>query len=326
VLAHRHRRIDARGAQRGNPARENAEERHHRRNDGECHRIVRLHAEEQALHQAESTIDESCQIVIVRHAERQLLLRPARHPVQRIARVLTLVSLLAAASFTSAAAQSELLSRTASIAGTVRDSVSGRAPGRTSVCTFFPVGRSYLESRCATVDTLGAYRLDSLPARRLRVSVQCQTVRGPTWKELAADSLGLTGNVVARRDWTVSVAGCDTRLVRRVSGIFRGHYTPGFESSKFVPCAADAWFIPADSLDAYSYDARRAWATLPKGLGERLAWPDAPRDSHGNPRYYVRWRGTVVGPGSFGHMGVSPFEFFVDSVLELRAPAAKDCR
>src|SRR5690348_2678733 len=88
----------------------------------------------------------------------------------RIARALTLVCLLAAAWFTSAAAQSEPLPRTASIAGTVRDSASGRAPSKTSVCTFFPVGRSYLESRCATVDTLGAYRLDSLPARRLRVS------------------------------------------------------------------------------------------------------------------------------------------------------------
>ena len=48
----RHRWIDARGPERGNPARENADERHHRRYRDECERIVRLNAEQQALHQA----------------------------------------------------------------------------------------------------------------------------------------------------------------------------------------------------------------------------------------------------------------------------------
>jgi hypothetical protein len=114
--------------------------------------------------------------------------------------------------------------------------------------------------------------------------------------------------------------------VRRVAGIFQGHYTPGFESSDFVPCSADGWFIPGDSLEAYKYDARRAWVTWPQSVGDGVKWPDAPRDSYGNPRYYVRWRGTVVGPGHYGHMGVSPFEFVVDAVLELRPPTAKDCR
>ncbi len=129
-----------------------------------------------------------------------------------------------------------------------------------------------------------------------------------------------------RHDWIVSSAGCDLRPLRQVSRIFTGHYTPGFESSKFVPCANDAWFVPTDSLDLYPYDAKEAWVTWRDAANQQVKWPDAPRDEYKNPTYYVRWRGTLVGPGRYGHLGVSPFQFFVDSVLLLRAPTKNDCR
>jgi len=131
---------------------------------------------------------------------------------------------------------------------------------------------------------------------------------------------------MVRRNWVVSPAGCDLRPVRRVTGIFRGRYTPGFEASEFVPCKADAWFIPTDSLATYPYDAKNAWVTWSTFRNPELKWPPAPKDEYGNPVYYVRWRGTVVGPGRYGHMGVAPFQFFVDSVFELRASRKKDCQ
>jgi len=157
----------------------------------------------------------------------------------------------------------------------------------------------------------------------MRISVHCETIRTLS-KSLASDSV-LLANVRLRRDWTVGTEGCDPRPVRRVSGTFSGHYTPGFESSKFVPCPSSEWFIPADSLDAYPYDARRAWVRWSVGRMRELKWPKAPRDPYGNSRYYVRWRGTVVGPGRYGHLGVSAFELQVDSVAELRAPGPQDC-
>ena len=67
------------------------------------------------------------------------------------------------------------------------------------------------------------------------------------------------------------------RPVRRVSGVFAGHYTPGFESTTFVPCAADAWFVSADLLDAYPFDARRAWARWRRGAERGLRWPKRTR-------------------------------------------------
>lgn len=222
-------------------------------------------------------------------------------------------------------AQTRRLPRAAALFGIVRDSASGDPIQKSWVCAFIPAGPSALESRCARVDVLGAYRLDSLPAVGMRISISCETIRG-IGRGLAYDSLVFADSVALRRDWSVPTTGCDRRPVRRVAGVFRGHYTPGFESSEFIPCAADGWFIPGDSLDLYPFNARRAWATWPPGVGRNLEWPDAPRDRYGNSRYYVRWRGTVVGPGRYGHMGVSPFEFVVDTVLELRPPAQKDCR
>lgn len=50
------------------------------------------------------------------------------------------------------------------------------------------------------------------------------------------------------------------------------------------------------------------------------------RDSYGNPRFYVRWQGTVEGPGEYGHLGISPFEIWVDSLIEIRAPSKADCQ
>jgi hypothetical protein len=225
---------------------------------------------------------------------------------------------------TTASAQSPA-TRTAAFEGVVRDESTGRPMQKTWVCAMIHHS-SYGEYRCAPVDSTGAYRLDSLPATGLRVDVGCETLRTLMQERLATDSVDLLSTERRRRDWTVSSVRCDPRPIRRVTGIFRGHYTPGFESSEFVPCAADAWFIPGDSLGSTTYDDRRAWAEWKPGLMKRVNWPRLPRDEYGNSRYYVRWRATVVGPGRYGHMGVSAFEIRVDSVLDLRAPTNRDCR
>jgi hypothetical protein len=115
-----------------------------------------------------------------------------------------------------------------------------------------------------------------------------------------------------------------------VAGVFRGYYTVGFESSKFVPCAADAWFIAGDALRREPYDERRAWVEWPNDSGRtlrRVTWPRiASLRRTGYATYFVQWRGTVEGPGRYRHLGVSAFEIRVDSVLVVRKPTRRDCR
>jgi hypothetical protein len=65
------------------------------------------------------------------------------------------------------------------------------------------------------------------------------------------------------------------------------------------------------------------WA---EGAQRGLKWPEVPHDDWGNARYFVKWHGTVTGPGQYGHMGFSPFVIRIDSVFELRAAQDIDCK
>lgn len=212
------------------------------------------------------------------------------------------------------------------LAGTVLDAATGRAPLRFRICVSLPDEPLEWQA-CALVDPAsGQYRVDDLPRGRWVVLAGCSTM-SIIGRLAAQDTVAVSATAPVRRDWRVSTKGCDPRPLRRVQGMFRGYYTPGFESSEFVPCAADAWFIPGDSLRTKPHDQRSAWARLQEGsLPRPFTWPQAPRDAYGNPRYYVDWRGTVIGPGNYGHMGVSSFEIQVDSVAEIRAPQTGDCQ
>lgn len=211
------------------------------------------------------------------------------------------------------------------IRGTVRGTVSGQPLARARVCAELPDKRAAIWTRCAPVDSSAVFRLDRLPAGTWKVAVICGTVRAYS-KSLVQESVAVSETAPVRRDWTVDPAGCDPRPLRRVSGEFRGYYAFGYEISDFVPCAADAWFVSADSVKSKPIDRRSAWAVLDESrFPEAFRWPNAPPDKYGQAHYYVHWRGTVVGPGHYGHFGSSAFELRVDSVLELRAVREGDC-
>ncbi|HEX6039373.1 carboxypeptidase-like regulatory domain-containing protein [Longimicrobium sp.] len=238
---------------------------------------------------------------------------------------LAVMASVAAAALPGAAPAQRLPSGSGALVGIVRDAASGRPVARAHVCVVLPDARGTRWSRCAPVDSSAAFRVDSLPAGTLEVNVSCGTVR-IFGERIASGEVRVSEGAATRRDWAVDTAVCDPRPLRSITGAFRGYYTPGFESSEFVPCMEDAWFVPSDSLRTGSLDQRRAWAILRGArFPDGFTPGDAPRDSYGNPRYYVHWRGTVTGPGSYGHMGVSIFEMRVDSVLELRAPRVDDC-
>ena len=209
------------------------------------------------------------------------------------------------------------------VSGSVLDSASLRPPVKTFVCASTDTGRVRPAPRCGQVDSAGAYRIDSVIPGRWLLSVQCTTREGPGTEQIAFDRLVVSGSEI-QRNWIVSMRRCDTRPLRRVTGAFRGHFTPGFESSLFIPCPTDTGFLPSDSLGSDPYQ-RSAWVVGPARAAPQ-PWPSVPRDPFGNPRYYVEWSGTIIGPGHYGHMGVSPFELRVDSVFVARAPQHSDCR
>jgi hypothetical protein len=217
----------------------------------------------------------------------------------------------------------------ASLHGRIYDSVTSLPIPRTRVCREYSVPIYGKALRCANVDTLGRYSFDSLTTGSNTVTVKC-TGRNPIGgKQLAVLTVVLGPSERREVDFRSTLDGCDPRPFRILRGTFRGYYSGGFEQSEFIPCASDAWFTAADTAGAPGFQ-RRAWVSWPRTTvpGGLKKWPrprltNSPWDY---PQYYVRWSGVVEGPGVYGHMGVSGFEFVPDSILEVRTPQPNDCK
>jgi hypothetical protein len=94
---------------------------------------------------------------------------------------------------------------------------------------------------------------------------------------------------------------------------YHGHYSWGFEVSRFVACGSPA-------------DDRPWWVTLSdRALAQRdsvVATLPGPAPA----RVYVRWRGVAGGRlPSAGHMGRSRRYFAAGEIVELRLPRSGDC-
>ena len=233
-----------------------------------------------------------------------------------------LIVFLVVASASSLNAQSRLGVDRAAVSGVVLDSSSGKPPRKSQICPIMKTGPTWVAGPCSRPDSLRRYRLDDLLLTTVDVTVSCATARG-FGNQLAREILIVTEPKEIEKDWIVSGAGCDPRPTRRVTGVYRGFWTPGFEASEFIPCPSNSWSLPGDSLPR-EYNAQRAWAVLGKNAQIGKV-PDAPRDAWGNPKFYVAWRGTLEGPGQYGHFGMSTFSFVADTVIELRAPRRGDC-
>jgi hypothetical protein len=170
----------------------------------------------------------------------------------------------------------------------------------------------------AWTDTTGTFTMTGVPlASELRI-------RCPTTRRLA-------GRIVRRQDLTLDTpettvvirlagAECVEPPIQSTHGEFRGHYTSGFESSDFRPCEG---LPPAAKAFDDSWGA--AWVSFAPGFDLRkVKWPTVADTT--SPALYVRWQGTLTGPGSYGHLGVATYQFVVDRILEIRAGKPGDCR
>lgn len=231
---------------------------------------------------------------------------------------------LVAAACTAARAQSP--QTRGAIVGTLRDSATGRPLTRGSACAWLTASPNAPPMRCVRADSItGIFTLDGLRPGRYTLRLQCISLTLPG---SILDTLGveITGAGPIRREFSVATATCDMRPRRTIVGKFRGHYRAGFEESRFTPCPADRWWVPGDSVGTRFVRRGEAWVTwrTPRDRRAPVAWPEVER-TRGGRQYYVRFGGTVTGPGRYGHFGIAPFLMTVDTVLEVRAPTADDC-
>lgn len=212
--------------------------------------------------------------------------------------------------------------RSSIVSGTITDSASGEAVIGARVRIDCPecYGRH-------PTDSTGRYRINRLPTGTFRIEFHCPSVTG-----LGAEILQRMVTIPAAGETVIDVRvpkdRCWEPSYSERTGIFRGYWTPGFESSAFVPCEDRTMGIGYPLLPGKRVIATKAWADLaPSVQLRRNVWPkNVPVDAWGNPTYFVVWRGTLKGPGTYGHMGVSDFSMIVDSMIAVRAKAPGNCR
>jgi len=159
---------------------------------------------------------------------------------------------------------------------------------------------------CVLADTAGEFRIDSLYPDSYTLQIECETNTPSYSKAIAQHRVEATANAVAPADITVVPSGCDQRPFDVVRGELTGHWAFGFELDDFVPCGDTT---------------RHAW------VERRIVRPDAQRplpegeDYDGGTRWFVRWRGALIGPRGF----TKRYRMVVEDVIEIRAPRAGDC-
>jgi hypothetical protein len=187
--------------------------------------------------------------------------------------------------------------------GTVRDSATGNpADG----LLMEVAGRQ----GAVVTDSSGHYLLFGLPVGEATISFRC-TRPAPAAGALAAQRVvPIAAHTDSLAEFAIPLLRCATPEPTTVAGEFRGVYAVGFELSSFEPC---------------SLGGHPAWLTVSMaGRRQRLLWPDV--REHGRTRtYYVRARGSLAGPGSYGHMGAYAYELTVDRFLEVEGSPPPSC-
>lgn len=171
-------------------------------------------------------------------------------------------------------------------------------------------------------DKEGFYLLFGQRLGLRRVSFFCPSRRRFNWRKLAERVVDISPRTDSLVNFQITVTGCDEPPVHTWTGEFRGHYSFGFESSDFTPCEDKL-----ERLDGTAYEGEKQYVwveAFAPDATKGLKWPK--QNDPYYPKYYVRWRATVTGPGSYGHMGVGMYQMRVERVLEIREPRADDCK
>lgn len=209
-----------------------------------------------------------------------------------------------------------------SLTGTITDAATGQ-----------PVVGARVAADCAKcygwhpTDSTGRYWLSGLPDGMVSIIAHCPSASG-IGARIVEDSVVVAAGRTSTLDIRVPPNTCVEPPYSERRGIFRGFYTPGFESSGFLPCADSTLGVTAPLLPGKRLFGTTAWADFaPAVRNQHIDWPkDAPKDAYDNETYFVVWRGVLKGPGQYGHMGVSAFSMVVDSVISVGVKKPADCR
>lgn len=178
------------------------------------------------------------------------------------------------------------------------------------------VGRGALLS-----DSAGRFSFASVQPGTYRLGVHCPVQRRMFGRVIWSGELAVRGDTTLLL--SIDQGECAEPPVTVTTGTFRGFYDTGFELSSFRPCTP----LPDLSGTGYGLSDPDAWVEFSEAAraGLNLSARDG-REVPGGVRFHVVWVGTLRGPGGYGHLGASAYEFVVEDVIEIRRPSPEDCR
>jgi len=170
----------------------------------------------------------------------------------------------------------------------------------------------------AWTDSLGHFGFRAVVGDSVDFWSQCRVERRSFGRSLGPFPMGR--DELSAAEIEIDPSLCIEPEETRQYGIFSGRWTWGFEMSEWALCEA----LPDLSATAYGIGESWAWGSFSDGLvGPDM--PDVEVSEDGYYTYFMKVRGTLIGPGGYGHMAVAPYLLYADSILELRPAKTGDC-
>jgi hypothetical protein len=121
-------------------------------------------------------------------------------------------------------------------------------------------------------------------------------------------------------DISVQLDGCEDVPIDTVRIHTKGVWSIGFEDGFFKPCKPFDQ-IPMGGYKNFGY-AYVGFAS--EGVGPEGGWPKV-AEENGTTRFFLEVEADLIGPGSYGHMGVGTFLLRITRVLRATAATSVSC-
>ncbi|MGZ3331583.1 MAG: hypothetical protein ACXU9O_07825 [Gemmatimonadaceae bacterium] len=198
--------------------------------------------------------------------------------------------------------------------GTVRDSRTGR-----------PVPRAWIRvderGGVGGTDSLGRFWLWGFAPGSRKIIVNCPLKR--QWLGRIATTVTIHAPPAMKdtMDIRIDMSRCADVPVDTVRVRTRGVLSSGFEDGFFTPCK------PFDQIELGGYRDFSGLAYL--GFAKSVVeppegWPKV-EPVHGSIRVFLDVEGDLIGPGSYGHMGLATYELVVTRVVSAKAASKTSC-
>jgi hypothetical protein len=201
------------------------------------------------------------------------------------------------------------------IRGTVRDVSTGRPVPRVPIRVDERGGTGFS-------DSLGHFWLWGFAPGKRRIIVQCPTRRAFLDGKMATSfTIQAPPRMNDTFDINVDMRNCIDPEITTVRVRTRGVWSVGFEDGFFTPCQPFTQ-IPTGAYRDWSHMAYLTFSG--PGIDPPGGWPDV-KPTNGYYKFFVVADADLIGPGSYGHLGMATFLLKVTHIVSAKAASKTAC-